>query len=272
VKTIRLQAGTVPLLASLREIVEYQELMWFLVWRDLKVRYKQTILGAAWAILQPLLTMIVFTLFFGRLAKMPSDGVPYPLFAYVALVPWTYFAFALSQAANSLVGSQSLITKVYFPRIMVPASTLMAGLVDLCLALIVLVGMMAYYHVMPSAKVLWLPAFVALAFVTSLGIGLWLSALNVRFRDVRYVVPFLTQFWLLATPVAYPTSLLNPRWRLAYAINPLVAVVEGFRWSILGTTVDVVPMTAVGTAMALLLLFTGMLYFRRMERSFSDIV
>ena len=272
IATVRLGAGGVSPGAQLAELLEYRELLWFLVLRDLKVRYRQTVLGATWAVLQPLLTTVVFSLFFGRLAKMPSDGVPYPLFVYVALVPWTYFASGLSQAANSLVGSQALITKVYFPRIMVPAATLLAGLVDLALALVVLVGMMAYYRIVPDARVIWLPAFTALGFIASLGVGLWLSALNVRFRDIRYVVPFLTQFWLLATPVAYPTSLLDPRWRVIYAVNPLVAVAEGFRWSLLRTPVDILPMTLVATAVAVTLLITGLLYFRRMERSFSDIV
>jgi lipopolysaccharide transport system permease protein len=256
----------------LREVVAYRELLFFLVWRDLKVRYKQTILGVAWAVLQPLLTMLVFALFFGRLARVPSDGVPYSLFAYTALIPWTFFATGLTTASNSLVGSANLITKVYFPRLTIPLATVLAGLVDFALAFPVLFGLMWWYGLAPTGNVIWLPAFIALAFVTALGVGLWLSALNVEFRDVRHVVPFLTQLWMFATPIAYPSSLLPEQWRAVYALNPMVGVVEGFRWALLGTTTRPGPMILVSAAVALALLVGGAFFFRRMERTFADVV
>jgi lipopolysaccharide transport system permease protein len=242
------------------------------VWRDLKVRYKQTILGVAWAVLQPLLTMLVFALFFGRLAKVPSDGVPYSLFAYTALVPWTFFATGLATASNSLVGSANLITKVYFPRLTIPLATVVAGLVDFALAFPLLFGLMAYHGVWPTANVIWLPAFIALAFATALGVGLWLSALNVQFRDVRHAVPFLTQLWMFATPIAYPSSLLPEKWRALYALNPMVGVVEGFRWALLGTDTRPGVMVGVSAVAAVVLLVGGAFFFRRMERTFADVV
>ena len=257
---------------NLHELWEYRELLYFLIWRDVKVRYKQTVLGAAWAIIQPLFTMIVFSLFFGRMAKIPSDGVPYPIFSYAALVPWTFFAHALNQSSNSLVGSANLIKKVYFPRLVVPLSSVLAGIVDFGLAFIVLLGMMLYYGILPTVHVLALPLLFMLAVVTSLGAGLWLSALNVQFRDVRYVVPFLVQFWLFSTPIAYPSSLLQEPWRTVYAINPMVGVVEGFRWALLGTDTAPGPMIAVSALIALALLIGGAFYFRRMEKTFADIV
>jgi lipopolysaccharide transport system permease protein len=213
VQTLRIEPskGWVPL--KLRELWEYRELLYFLVWRDVKVRYKQTALGATWAIIQPFFTMVVFSLFFGRLAKIPSDGIPYPIFAFAALVPWTFFANGLSQSSNSLVGSGALITKVYFPRLIIPLASVFSGIVDFLIAFAVLIAMMLYYGMLPTLNILWLPRFVLLAFVTSLGVGLWLSALNVEYRDVRYIVPFVTQFWLLATPIAYPSSLLHEPWR-----------------------------------------------------------
>lgn len=257
---------------QLRELWNYRELMYFLVWRDVKVRYKQTALGAAWAIIQPFFTMVVFTLFFGRLAKVPSDGLPYSLFAYTALVPWTFFATGLSQSADSLVGSSNLIKKVYFPRLAIPLSTVSAGLVDFVLAFSVLVAMLGWYGRIPTQKVLWLPAFVLLAFVTALGVGLWLSAMNVKFRDVKYTVPFLTQFWMFATPIAYPSSLLPEKWRLLYGLNPMAGVVDGFRWALLGSTAVSAPMIAISAVVSLVALVSGALYFRRMERSFADVV
>jgi lipopolysaccharide transport system permease protein len=257
---------------KLRELVEYRELLYFLVWRDVKVRYKQTALGAAWAIIQPFFTMVVFSLFFGKLAKVPSDGVPYPIFSYAALVPWTFFAAGLTQASNSLVGSSNLIKKVYFPRLTIPIATVLSGIVDFALAFAVLVGMMLWYGIVPTANVVWLPAFLLLALATSLGVGLWLSALNVEYRDVRYVVPFLTQFWLFATPVAYPSSLLQEPWRTLYGLNPMVGVVEGFRWALLGTTEAPGAMLLASAAAAVLLLASGAYYFRRMERTFADVV
>jgi lipopolysaccharide transport system permease protein len=256
----------------LGELWEYRELLYFLVWRDVKVRYKQTALGAAWAIIQPFFTMVVFSIFFGRLAKIPSDGVPYPIFSYAALVPWTFFSNGLTQSSNSLVGSANLITKVYFPRLTIPIATVLSGIVDFLLAFVVLLGMMLYYGVLPTVNVLWLPLFLLLALVTSLGVGLWLSALNVEYRDVRYVVPFLTQFWLFATPIAYPSSLLAEPWRTVYGLNPMVGVVEGFRWALLGTDTAPGPIIAVSSAAALLILVGGAFYFRRMEKTFADVV
>ncbi len=257
---------------KLKELWEYRELLYFLTWRDIKVRYKQTVLGAAWAIIQPFFTMVIFSIFFGRLAKMPSDGIPYPIFAYAALVPWTFFANGLNQASNSLVGSANLIKKVYFPRLVVPISSVISGVVDFVLAFAVLLGMMLFYGILPTVNILWLPFFVLLIFVTALGVGFWLSALNVQFRDVRYTVPFLTQFWLFATPIAYPSSLLSEPWRTLYGINPMVGVVEGFRWALLGTDTAPGPIIIVSSLVALGLLVGGAFYFRRMEKTFADVV
>ena len=257
---------------ALRELWTYRELVYFLIWRDLKVRYKQTALGVTWVVLQPVFTMVVFSVFFGRLASVPSDGVPYPLFAFAALVPWTFFSYGLTQAANSVVMSQHLITKVYFPRLAIPVATVVAGLVDLLLAFIVLLGMMAWFGRWPTANVLWLPAFLLLAIVTCLGVGIWFAALNVEFRDVRYIVPFVAQFWLLATPIAYPSSLLSQPWRTVYALNPMVGVVEGFRWALLGTATRPGPIIVASASAALGLLLVGVLYFRRMERTFADVI
>jgi lipopolysaccharide transport system permease protein len=257
---------------DLHELWAYRELLYFLVWRDVKVRYKQTLLGAAWAVLQPVLTMAVFSLFFGRLAKVPSDGVPYPLFAFAALVPWTFFATGLNQSANSLVGSANLLRKVYFPRLVVPIASVLSGLVDFAIAFVVLIGMMLGYGFVPTANAAWLPPLLLLALVTALGAGLWLSAMNVRFRDVRHTLPFLVQFWLFATPIAYPSSLLAEPWRTVYALNPMVGVVEGFRWALLATDTAPGPMIGASTLAALALVATGAYYFRRMERSFADVV
>jgi len=254
------------------ELWAYRELLYFLVWRDIKVRYKQTALGALWAVIQPFFTMVVFSLFFGRLAGVKSDNVPYPIFAYAALVPWTFFANGLSESSNSLVGSANLIKKVYFPRLAVPAAAVLAGLVDFAVAFTVLAGMMFYYGVTLTANVLWLPLFLLLALATALGAGLWLSALNVQFRDVRYVVPFAVQFWLFATPIAYPSSLLPEPWRTLYGLNPMAGVVEGFRWALLGTETRPGAMAALSALAALLLLAGGAFYFRRMEKTFADVV
>ncbi len=256
---------------NLPDLWRYRELVYFLTWRDIKVRYKQTVLGAAWAILQPFFTMVVFSIFFGRLAQVPSDGIPYPIFAYCALVPWSYFAGALDRAGNSLVGSANLITKVYFPRLAIPISAVLAGLVDFVIAFVVLLGMMLYYGVFPTAAVLALPLFLLLAIVTALAIGLWLSALNVQYRDVRYTIPFLTQFWLFATPIAYSSSLVPERWRAFYGLNPMAGVVEGFRWALLGKEPPG-PLMVVSTTVVILLLIGGLYYFRRMERTFADVV
>lgn len=256
----------------LYELWEYRELFYFLVWRDVKLRYKQTILGAAWAIIQPLFTMLVFSLFFGRLAGMPSDGLPYPIFSFAALVPWTFFANGLNQSSNSLVSSANLIRKVYFPRLAVPIATVFSGVVDFGLAFLVLLGMMGYYGLFPTINALWIPLFFLLALTTSLGVGLWLSALNVEFRDVRHTLPFITQFWMFCTPIAYPSSLLPEPWRTLYGLNPMVGVVEGFRWALLGTNTAPGPVILASSVAALAIFISGAFFFRRMEKTFADIV
>ncbi len=237
------------------------------------MRYKQTLLGAAWAIIQPFFTMVVFSLFFGALAKVPSDDIPYTIFSYAALVPWTFFANGLSQSANSVVGSSNLINKVYFPRLVVPIASVLSGLPDFALSFVVLLGMMVFYNRFPtSASIVWLPFFLLLALVSALGVGLWLAALNVEYRDIRYVVPFLTQIWLFATPVAYSARMLAEPWRTLYGLNPMVGVVDGFRWALLGSGDPPGPMIIVSALAAVLILVSGMFYFRRMEKSFADVV
>jgi len=256
---------------ELGDLWRYRELLYFLTWRDIKVRYKQTVLGALWAVLQPVLTMIVFSAVFGGLAKLPSDGVPYPVFTFTALLPWQLFAFALTNASNSLVGNQNLVSKVYFPRLIVPIASTLPGLVDFLLSFGVLLGMLFFYKIHLTVRILALPAFLALALASALGIGLWLSALNVQYRDVRYVVPFLTTVWQFVTPIGYAASLVPARWRSIYALNPMTGVVEGFRWSLLGTgSLDV--SLIVSSAIVLILLFTGLLYFKRMEATFADVI
>ena len=258
---------------KLSELWEYRELLYFLTWRDIKVRYKQTILGAAWAIIQPFMSMVVFTLFFGGLADIPSDGIPYPIFNYAALVPWTFFATALASSSNSLVASANLIKKVYFPRLVIPISTTFAGVVDFLLAFSVLILMMLFYGIFPTTNVVFLPVFLLLALMTSLGVGLWLSAMNVQFRDVRYTIPFLTQLWLFISPIVYPSSLIkDDTLRLIYSINPMVGVVEGFRWALLDTDTAPGPIIIVSFIAAFLLMASGALYFRRMEKTFADVV
>jgi lipopolysaccharide transport system permease protein len=254
------------------ELWANRELLYFLIWRDVKVRYRQTALGVAWAVIQPVMTMVVFSIFFGKLAKMSSDGVPYPIFAFAALVPWTLFANGLTMGTNSLVGSSHLIKKVYFPRLIIPTATVLAGVVDFVIALGVLFVLMAAYGITPTLNSLWLPAFLMLTVISSLGVSLWLSALNVGYRDVKYMIPFLTQIWMFATPIAYSSTLLSGNWRTVYGINPMVGVVEGFRWALLGTDTKPGFMILVSTLAALLLLLSGAFYFRRMEKTFADIV
>lgn len=262
----------------LGDVWEYRELLYFLVWRDVKVRYKQTVLGAAWAILQPTLTMVVFTIFFGNLAGVGSDGLPYPIFSYAALLPWTFFAQGLSQSSDSLVGSANLVRKVYFPRLVIPAASVLAGVVDFAIAFVVLFALMAYYRIWPSAAVAFLPLLLLLAFATALGVGMWLAALNVQYRDVKYVVPFFIQLWLFVTPVIYPASRVTtklaqlgiPTW--VYGLNPMVGVVEGFRWSLLGVGTRPGPVILASAAVTTALLVSGAFYFRRMERTFADVV
>lgn len=262
--------GWAPL--KVRELWDYRELLYFLIWRDVKVRYKQTILGAAWAIIQPLFTMLVFSLFFGRLAKLPSDGIPYPVFCYAALVPWMFFANALTQSSDSLVNSSSLVKKVYFPRLAIPIATVLSGVVDFILAFTVLIILMLCYGIIPTVYILWLPLLLLLAFTTALGAGLWLSALNVHFRDVRYVVPFLSQIWMFATPIAYSSSLLSEPWRTVYGLNPMVGVVEGFRWALLGTHTRPGMVVFISALASISALIGGAFYFRRMEKTFADVL
>jgi len=256
---------------QLRELWAYRELLYFLVWRDIKVRYKQTALGAAWAVLQPLLTMGVFAIFLGRLAHVPSDGLPYPLFSFCGLVPWTFFATAVTSGAASVVGSQQLVSKVYFPRLLVPLAATMTPLVDFAIALATLGLMLAWYHVAPAAAIVWLPALTLFAVVTAFAVSLWLSALMVAYRDVRYVVPFFIQFWMFATPIAYPASLVPDRWRLLYGLNPMTGVVEGFRWALVGGAAPGSVLFASVVAVTLLLA-SGLLFFRRLEGTFADVI
>jgi lipopolysaccharide transport system permease protein len=257
---------------GLRDLWQYRELLLFLAWRDIKVRYKQTTLGAAWAVIQPLLTMLVFTLFFGRLAKVPSDGIPYPLFSYTALLPWQLFAYALTESSNSVVANERLITKVYFPRLVVPLASILSGLVDFIIAFILVVGMMVWYGVRPTWAVLTVPFFVLFTMATALGVGLWLSALNVQYRDVRYTLTFIVQFWLIASPVAYSSTLVPARWRPFYGLNPMAGVIEGFRWALLGKTQAPGAMLWVSVVVVGVILVGGLYYYRRMERTFADMV
>jgi lipopolysaccharide transport system permease protein len=257
---------------GLKEIWAYRELLYFLMWRDIKVRYKQTALGAAWAIIQPFFMMVVFSLFFGKLAGVPSDGIPYPVFTFCALLPWQLFAQALNESSNSLVANERLITKVYFPRLVIPISAVLGGLVDFAIAFVVLLLLMAYYGIVPHIAVLTLPLFILLAVMTALGVGLWLSALNVQYRDVRYTLNFLVQFWMFLTPVAYPSSIVPEKWRALYGLNPMAGVVEGFRWALLGKTQAPGPLLAVSVGVVILTLVGGLYYFRRMEETFADIV
>lgn len=254
-----------------KEIWAYRELLYFIVWRAIKVRYKQTVLGAAWAVLQPLLTMVVFSVFFGHLAKIPSDGVPYPVFAFTGLLPWVLFTFALTQSAGSLVSNQQLLTKVYFPRVLIPVGSVLVGLVDFAIGFVVLFGIMAYFGILPTLAVVTLPLFVLLALATALGVGLWLSALNVQYRDVGFALPFLSQLWLLATPIAYPSSIVPERWRALLGVNPMVGVVEGFRWALLGKEGGPGAAVFVSIGVVIVLLAGGLFYFRRVEKTFADV-
>ena len=265
---IRPSRGWVAL--NLADLWRYRELILFLAWRDISVRYKQTVLGAAWAIIQPLFTMIVFSIFFGSLGKIPSDGVPYPVFTFCALLPWQLFAYSLGESGNSLVANQNLITKVYFPRVVIPLAATLGGLLDFAIAFLMLLGMILFYQLRPTSAIWALPLFVLLALVTALGAGLWLSALNVEYRDVRYTIPFLTQFWMFLTPIAYPSSLVPELWRPVYGLNPMVGVVEGFRWALLGVGSPPGLLMGVSVFMALAMLVSGLYYFRRMERTFAD--
>lgn len=262
--------GWVPL--KLGDLWEYRELLYFLVWRDIKVRYKQTVLGIAWVVLQPSFITLAFSVFLGRLARIPSDGIPYPLFAFCGLLPWQLFVHALANSGNSLIANERLITKVYFPRLVVPLSAALSGLVDFVFSFVVLAGLMVYYGVVPTVALWAVPGFVLMAVASAVGVGLWLSALNVEYRDVRYIIPFITQFWFFMSPVAYPSSLVPQKWRVLYGLNPMAGVVEGFRWALLGRTEAPGQWMAVSVVVTLALLIGGLYYFRRMERTFADVV
>jgi lipopolysaccharide transport system permease protein len=270
VTVIEPRKGWVPI--DSQEIWNYRELLYFLTKRDINVRYKQTVLGGLWAVIQPAFTMIVFTLFFGRLTKVPSDGLPYPIFVYAGLLPWTYFANAVTASGNSLVGSANLITKVYFPRIMVPASAALAGLLDFAIAVLLLAFLMVYYQFVPGVGLILFPVLVALTFVCAVSVGLWLSALNVQYRDIRYVIPFLIQIWLFVSPVIYPVSLVNERFRWILAVNPMGGVIHAYRASLLGRQPIDWTLLGISTSVIVFLFLSGLYYFRRMERTFADVI
>jgi lipopolysaccharide transport system permease protein len=257
---------------GLKDLWQYRELLFFLTWRDIKVRYKQTLLGASWAILQPILTMVIFSIIFGGLAKLPSEGFPYPIFTFTALLPWQLFTFALTSSSNSLVGNQTLITKVYFPRILIPLASVLTGVVDFMFAFLVLLCMMAYYRIPLTSRLMYLPGLILLAIVSALAVGLWLAALNVKYRDVRYTIPFLTRFWEYATPIAYSATLIPAKWQIIYGLNPMTGVVEGFRWVLLGKTGGIGSLVIVSIIIVTVLLIGGLIYFHRMEDEFADII
>ena len=269
---VRIEARRAWLALDLAEVWAYRDLVYFFIWRDIKVRYKQTVIGAAWAVLQPVMTMLVFSLFFGRLAKIPSQGLPYPIFYYSALLPWMYFATAMQGATNVVVEQQRMITKIYFPRVVLPIASILSGLLDFAISFVVLIVLVAYYRIVPTAAVLWLPLFTLLAVFTALGVGLWLSALNALYRDVRYVVPFLVQFWLFASPVAYPTSLVPAKWRWLYGLNPLAGVIEGFRWALTGHGEPPSILLAASSVAVVLLVLSGLIYYHAMEGTIADVV
>jgi lipopolysaccharide transport system permease protein len=272
VPSVRIEARHAWLALDLPELWAYRELLYFFVWRDIKVRYKQTAIGAAWAVLQPVLTMLVFSLFFGKLAKIPSQGLPYPIFYYCALLPWMYFATAMQSATSIVVDQQRIITKVYFPRVVLPVAAVISGLLDFAISFVVLLVMMAYYRIMPTSAVIWLPAFTLLAVLTALGVGLWLSALNALYRDVKYVLPFLVQFWMFASPVAYPSSLVPEKWRWLYGLNPMAGVIEGFRWALTGQGQPPGILMAASATAVILLVLSGLVYFHAMEGTIADVV
>jgi lipopolysaccharide transport system permease protein len=256
----------------LKELWTYRELLYFFIWREIKVRYKQTVLGASWALLQPVLTMVIFSVIFGRLAKLDSEGIPYPVFTYAALLPWQLFSRALSDASSSLVTAQSMITKVYFPRLFLPAAAVLSGLVDFAIAFIVMLGLMLFYGITPTLAVLTLPLFLLLAVITAMAVGMWLSALNVKYRDVKYVTPFLVQLWLYGTPIAYSAKLIPEQFRILYGLNPMAGVVNGFRWALLGEEASLDPLLFPSIIMVLILFVSGLIYFQRTEQTFADVV
>lgn len=268
---IRIEPSRSWLTINVKELWQYRELLFFLVWRDIKIRYKQTVLGFSWAILQPFMQMVVFSIFFGRLGNIPSEGLPYPIFNYTALLPWQFFESSISISTTSLVSNSNMITKVYFPRIFVPVSSLFSGLVDFAIAFTVLIAMMIFYQIEPTLGVLLLPLFLLLAFITSMGVSLLFSAMNVKYRDVRYIVPFLMRFWFFATPAVYPSSLLSEPWQTLFGLNPMVGVVEGFRWALLGTEPPR-AMIFLSVIVAVVLLISGLIYFNRVEKTFADVI
>ena len=271
--TIYIKPSTGLTALNLRDLWVYRELVFFMIWRDIKVRYKQTMLGATWAIIQPVMTMLVFNFIFGSVAKVPTDGIPYPIFSYTALLPWGLFVAALNQASRSLTSNNNMITKVYFPRLVLPIASVLAGLVDFAIAFVILIGLMFYYKVTPAWNVVWaLPFFMLLAIVTALGVALWLSAINVKYRDVNYALPFLTQFWLFITPVAYSANVISEKWQLVYSLNPMAGVVNGFRWALLGAGNGPDMALWVSAIISLVILVTGLFYFRNMERTFADTI
>jgi len=272
IPSLRIEPSRGWVALNLSEVWAYRELLYFLTWRDVKVKYKQTIIGAGWAILQPLMTMIVFTLVFKKIADISSEGIPYPIFAFTALLPWNLFATALNRSTVSLVSQVGLISKVYFPRLIIPLSAAFSGIIDFAIAFVILVGMMFWYGIMPRWAILSLPLFITIALVAALSVGLWLAALNVRYRDVGHTVPFLIQIWMFASPVAYPIGLIPEKWRLLYSFNPLAGVIEGFRWALLGKESPDFRVIAVSTMVVFALLFGGLIYFKRTERTFADLV
>jgi lipopolysaccharide transport system permease protein len=257
---------------DLKALWDYRELLYFLIWRDVKVKYKQTIIGAGWAILQPLVTMVVFTMVFENIANVPSDNIPYPIFAYTALLPWNLFSGGLNRSTTSLVAQSNLISKIYFPRMIIPISATLAGIVDFAIAFLILLCMMFWYGIVPTAAVVSLPLFITIDLIAALSVGLWLAALNVRYRDVGQAIPFLVQIWMFASPVAYPVSVLSGKYRVLYSLNPVVGVIEGFRWAILGKPTPDFVVIAVGAVTMTALLFTGIVYFKRTERTFADLI
>ncbi len=271
-ETIYIKPSTGLTALNLRDLWIYRELIFFMIWRDIKVRYKQTLLGAAWAVIQPVLTMLVFNFIFGTVAKVNTEGIPYPIFSYTALLPWGLFTGALNTASRSLTSNTNMITKIYFPRLVLPLSSVLGGLVDFAIAFVILIVMMIYYKVSPTMAVLWLPLFLLLTIITALGVALWLSAINVQYRDVNYVLPFLTQFWLFLTPVAYSAKVISDKWQLVYSLNPMAGVVNGFRWALLGTNSGPNLNMAISVLISLVILVSGLFYFRSMERTFADTI
>jgi lipopolysaccharide transport system permease protein len=272
IPVIRIRPASDRLASGLKELWQYRELLYFLIWRDVKVRYKQTAIGAAWAIIQPLMTMIIFTVVFGKFANMPSDGLPYPIFSFAALLPWTYFSKALNQSVSSVVADANLITKVYFPRLLLPLSAVVGGLIDFAIAFVFLLAMMAWYGLAPQWGILLLPFFVLLTMLTALSVSVWLSVVNVRYRDVGQAIPFLVQIWLFASPVAYPASVVPENWRFLYNLNPLAGIIEGFRWALLGSQNPPIVSLLSTTLVVLALLYGGIVFFKRMEKTFADVV